>query len=459
MMITILTYAVALCAAPVCAQDVLRVDAAVWDVAAEDVTGDGRAEIFLLCADKEARPARKYVAVFVPDEGGAYSSSESLRIELTPQTSALFLAECDGKPPVELVAADASGARVYGYSEGAFRQVDAAEFSSLFPSNAKEPTFLKDTAKDLDGDGVDEWIVPAPAGYDIRNAKGLLASLPCDVFSEIYTYGSVYIRHRLPACDTFTLEGVPVKGLAFLSDEAADFCHGEAWKERARYDIPVNVQEKWDASTRMADINADGFPDLVITQTKGTVNLKALTQIYIAEAPFKYPAEPSVTFETAGSIASPMPIDVNGDGKLDIVLVKVPFGVSNIVNFFVRRKVSVRVEVYLFDGAGFSTTPSFVERLLLEAPEGRDRVAYCFADFTGDGRLDVAYGESADRMVVRAGGQDTLMSSKPWVEVSIPTFGVARAFDLEGKGRKDMVLFHSTGENQQRVEVLRFGAN
>jgi hypothetical protein len=117
------------------------------------------------------------------------------------------------------------------------------------------------------------------------------------------------------------------------------------------------------------------------------------------------------------------------------------------------------VEVYLFDGRGFGTTPSFVERLLLEAPEGRDRVAYCFADFTGDGRLDVAYGESADRMVVRAGGTDALMSAKPWVEVAMPTFGTARAFDLEGKGRKDMVLFHSARESQKRVDVLRFAAD
>ena len=41
---------------------VLRTDTSVWDVAVEDLSGDGRAEILLVCCEAETRPFVKFVA-------------------------------------------------------------------------------------------------------------------------------------------------------------------------------------------------------------------------------------------------------------------------------------------------------------------------------------------------------------------------------------------------------------
>ncbi|NIA14582.1 MAG: hypothetical protein GWP08_10930 [Nitrospiraceae bacterium] len=456
-MMTPIVLLVALVSAVPHEEFVLKPGAPVWDFAAQDVTGDGMAELFVLCCDTKSRPLNKFVAVYEADETGGYLAEPTSKIALKPEQSTLFFAEVDGAAPPELVTVDAEGAVVLAYRNGRFEEIAAPRFRSLYPSGVREPVFLKDVAVDLDRDGIDEWLSPAPMGYDLRNADGLIASLSCDVVSDIYSYHEgIRITHRLPDFTVFETSEDAVKGLAFLSDEAADFAYGPGWAERRRFVVPLNVDEKWDADTKMADINGDKFPDLVVTQTKGTINLKAVTHVYLASAPFTYPEKPTKTFEADGAVSSPALLDVDGDGDLDVVLLKIPFGVRNIITLFLRRKVSVKVEVYLFNDGTFDEKPSYVERLSLDAPDGRERIAYSFGDFSGDGRIDVAYGRGANRLVIHTSDTERLVSAKPWVTLSLPSFGVARPCDLNGNSAQDLVIYHPGGEHKERVEVVVF---
>ncbi len=435
---------------------VLDTGTSVWDVAEQDLTGDGKAEILALCCDEKSSPPAKFVACFVADAAGAYTAKPTFRLDLDPSIGALFIAEADGAPPKELVAVNAEGATVYRFENGAFAAADSPRFVSLLPSGTKEPAFLEHAAQDVDGDGKDEWLIPVPMGYEIRTPEKLLARVPCDMVSEIQSRDSVYIFHRLPSCHAFTLAGEPAKCLAFLSDEYADFAHGASWSQNARFKIPLNLEEKWEASTKMDDINADGLPDLVVTQMKGTVNLRAMTQVYLASGPFAYPDAPTATFSAKGTIASPALVDVDGDGKKDMLFLSIPFGVRNIVNFFVRGKLSARAEVYLFQDGKFASKPTFEEDFLLDAPDGRERVAYTLGDFSGDGRMDVAFGAGANKMDIFTSSPERLVSSRPWVSLEIPSFGIAHPCDLNGNKAKDMVLFHPGGANKKRIDVIVF---
>lgn len=427
-----------------------------WDVAVEDLTGNGMKDIVALCSDEESYPLRKHLAVFLARDDGGYDSHPAFLHELEPEDGALFWAETDGAPPRELVVTRASGARVYGYADGAFRLLRETAFHALLPSGSREPRFLRDAAADLTGNGIDEWFIPVAAGFEIRTMDGLVCAVDCDVFSEIRSGDSMYIVHRLPAYHPFDVEGQEHKGLAFLSDEFADFAYGPNWSERRRFRIPVNLEEKWEASAQMKDINGNGLPDLVVTQTQGTVNMKVLTQVYMASGPFTYPDEPTATFEASGSIASPILIDVDGDGRLDLILAKIPFGVRAIVNFFLKRTLGIQVEVYLFDGERFSSTPDFRTSLSVDAPDGRERAAYTMGDFNGDGRLDVALGVRADRLEIRTGSADRFLSPRPWVTFDIPTFGAARPYDLNANGADDLIIFHPGGAHKRRIEVILF---
>ncbi len=436
-------------------QSVLRTPIGVWDVTVEDLNQDGRNDILLLVSDPDSDPLVKGLRVHLAGEAGAYAEAASSALTLPAEIGAVFLAEYDGAAPREVVAVYAAGARVYQWQDNALTEIAAPRFNSLFPSYTTEPKIIQGLAQDLDRDGRDEWLIPQPTGFEVRRGDEARTLITCDVVSSVSRDGDVRISHRLPALQAFDVEGYDTQVLSFLSDEFADFAFGPGWEQHYRYAVPVNLEEKWEASAALDDINADGFPDLVVTQMRGTANIEAVTQVYMAEAPFQYPEEPNATFTASGAIASPGLRDVDGDGLKDIIFVRIPFGVGNFINFFVRGKLGIEADVYLYND-GFGDEPDFDTSFSLEAPDGREEIAYVMADFNGDGRLDAAFGDEADQLDIHLGEEDNFLSRRPVMELSLPSFGTARHYDLNGNANQDIVLFHPSGANQTRVEVVVF---
>lgn len=437
-------------------QFTLYAGTSVWDVAALDVNGDGRTDVVAVCCDENSEPLNKYLAVFLADESGGYPSEPSIKTPLDPSIGVLFEAEIDGVPPKEILAANAEGVTAYGYWDGALKPVREISFISLFPSGSREPGFLNDASTDLDGDGIDEWFVPMPSGFSIRNSDGSVADIRCDVKSSIRTGSGISISNRYPVYATFEQSEGSQKGIAFLSDEYADFAFGNNWNEHKRFRIPIDLDDKWDTSSNMKDIDGDGMPDLIVTQTQGTINLKALTQVYLATGPMTYPDTPTAKFESSGSFAAPLLKDVNGDKKLDIVFVNIPFGVKFFINLFVWKKLGVDLEIYIFNGTGFGAKPDFKTSISIEAPEGKEQAAYCLGDFNGDGKTDAAFGAGSDKLHLQAGGEAEFISSKPYLTLKVPSFGIAKAYKLNDNAAEDIIIYHPGISLRDQIEVLVF---
>ncbi|GMW03968.1 MAG: hypothetical protein AMXMBFR84_51020 [Candidatus Hydrogenedentota bacterium] len=428
----------------------------VWDVTVADINGDDRKDILAFCSDPAASPQVKSIAVFFSQEDGSYNPAPDFVLPLQPRNGTAFIANLDGSGPAELAVADAEGITAYGYWDGKLKDVMELPFTSLFPSFCREPAFMSESSLDLDGDGKDEWLAPMPGGFAVRNMNGLLANVPCDVTSTIRTGSSMSISNRYPAFAAFKFDGQAGKALMFLSDENADFAYGDNWSQTRRFEVPVNLDDKWDTSAKMYDINQDGLPDLVITQTEGTINLKALTQIYIAKGPMEYPSSPTVTFESKGTFAAPLLKDVDGDKNLDLVFLNIPFGVKFFVNLFVWKNLGVQVAVHVFKEGTFQVKPDFVTDLSIEAPDGKEQAAYCLGDFTGDGRLDAAFGIGRTELVIHEGMPDRFISGRPVQTHTVPAFGIARVYDLNGNKAEDIVIFHPGITGKDQIEVLLF---
>ena len=118
--------------------------------------------------------------------------------------------------------------------------------------------------------------------------------------------------------------------------------------------------------------------------------------------------------------------------------------------------MGVQLDAQFCTYRGIDKEPSFRTHITMEAPEGRERVAYTMGEFTGDGQVDAAMGIGAQKLAVYKGDPKSFLSAKPWKTFNIPAFGVARSEDLDGSGTEDIVLFHPSGDHQKRIEVILF---
>ena len=145
---------------------ILETGDSVWDVATVDANGDGRNDVAAFCSAEGSVPLRKYLALFFARPDGGYPSTPSAILSLDPAVGAGSVAEIDGQAPKEFVAANQSFLRYYRFAEGSFVEAGGSEVMSLLPTGSKEPSFLRKAVFDVDGDGVDEWLIPVPGGYE-----------------------------------------------------------------------------------------------------------------------------------------------------------------------------------------------------------------------------------------------------------------------------------------------------
>lgn len=425
----------------------------VWDTITADLNQDGIADILALTCDGSEQPYSKALCGYFSN-GTGFPEQPTFAEMLPPSASIAFLVEADGVPPKEILVADALTETLYRVVSDHLEKETVRSVPTLLPYAAKEPIFLRDTVKDIDGDNKEEWFLPVPGGYEIRNAEGLRTFIECDVVSEVRRKEGIYVYWRLPALMFFRNESTA--GLAFASDEYLDIAYGEGWNQRKRFKIPLLMPDKWDAQVKMDDLNADGLPDVIVTQTRGTVNLEVGTQVFLLRPDLTLSEQPDAKFTTKSAVSSPVVVDLDGDGKKDLLYIRIPFNVTNIVNFFLRGKVSVDLAAYCYGETGYTENPTFSTSLTMDTPDGPERVAYALGDFNGDGRKDIAFTKNANTMVVHVGEKTRLLSAKPWQTLSVPAYGAARSEKITPDSREDLLVFHPGMPNSKRIEVITF---
>jgi hypothetical protein len=160
----------------------------------------------------------------------------------------------------------------------------------------------------------------------------------------------------------------------------------------------------------LADLDGDGDADLVVHRTVGTLmGSRAETRIHANPGAGADPlAAPAGSLAVEGGVATAELVDLDGDGRAELVQSVLPFGVAQLARILVRSQAELELRVYGF-AAGKLGTPElrWSDELTLPFDFKASRVTTLLpeldGDYNGDGRRDLLYGDGDGNARIRLG--------------------------------------------------------
>jgi len=426
----------------------------IRDVIVEDINHDNKKDLIVFSSEEDGYE-KKIIIFYQQSETPKFNEKFSFSFQIKEPCSVIFITKI-GNEHNCLVIANSENLCLYRFKDNEMVLERTVTYPNAFSYNAKEPVVMRDMSYDLDNDGTDEWFIPTPRGVTIFKNFTPLSEIDFHIFHEIYSGNNMTLFYQFPVIYPLKKSQENPKPVAFLGDKEIVFAYGENWKLTKTIKIDRKNPEKWDSTYRLGDINNDGFPDILFTETQGTINLRTTLYIYISEGEYQYPANPQFEYTIKGAVSLPIMKDINNNNKDDLILFNIPLGLTNFINFFLRGKMSVETKVFLSDSNSLPLKPDYQTTMTMDAPDGKDQIAYAIDDFSGDGILDIAYGQSHNTIQINIGLQEGNLKTKQWTKVNIPAFGIIRTSYINDNKSKDIIIYRPTGENKERVDIILF---
>jgi hypothetical protein len=192
------------------------------------------------------------------------------------------------------------------------------------------------------------------------------------------------------------------------------------------------------------DFDADGDLDLLVTHVAGSfADARTITSAWLNRNGVWDRARPAGVFHSSGAVVDDLLVDLDGDGRVELVRTEAPMGVLPVVELLLTRAVDVNVLIHRFADGAFGAQPA--SRIGLEVPVSFDTfrtagfVPHVHLDLNGDGARDLVLGGGGDRLEVRLGGREPLFAKSDAVQ-RVETAGELRVGDLDGDGLDDLLI-------------------
>ena len=402
---------------------------------------------------------------------------------IAPETSALDLARIPGREGAQLVLASADGLRIESLENDAPARLFKVPGGLALPARPWELSRIPmiDDWEDL---GSPKALVPAAAGaWLIDLESGGARALPLPVFAAYKTWMPelpetewrwLVSQTRWPTLSRADENGDGRLDLIALSRWAIWVYHAgpEGLPETPSRKIPLNPfdeEEEREYETTATnyfarDLDGDARADLVLSTVGGGLTEgRTNSRIYLnpkpplaasdskrADGGFDPTRAPDAERLIEGGFSALTFIDVDGDGRDEILETSLEFGVLQVVRFLLTRTAETRVRILRLDPTAEGGTREIFEddfAFTLDFENGgATGLVPSLGDWNGDGVLDFYLADGDDAITFRLGskrpGEPIFGRTVGKLEIPL-SGGQSRVADLDGDGLDEIVAFNT----------------
>jgi len=466
-------------AAPHFQVQALMVEGEVASVIAADLDGDGRKDLVAVYKTGLPPYQKRSFAIFW-NRNGIFAPRPDLMLAVDEAEACAYDAGSVGPGPAEdllLVTPRGVNAKSFpGRVPAPPRKL--VEHPTLFhqPINGELPRVK--LIYDLAGPGSRDLLVPALGSLAVFRRTGDHYDKAAELEVDMEVSGGpkrnegIEVRYGFPALNVMDTDGDGLRDIiATQEDRIAIYRQSPGFSFHPQPDFsrdfavrtPADHRERGtSATTLVADVDGDGFADLIVRKQvfEGVTSARNTIYLFFGRRD-GFSAKPAEVLESEGvSLFQTQLVDLNGDGRPDLVVPYTSFGVFALIRMLTAKTAKVDFQIYPFDPKTrkFTPEPASSRELKFHIPLSGDsdlQAISLTADVTGDGKPDLIFGSSDEELEIypALGGGEFASSAAETVEVRAA--GVLDAVDLDGKGRSDLILYYpKTRGHRSEIVVL-----
>ena len=365
---------------PALPADELFVEGRISDVLARDLDGDGLREIVV----SYHRDERRFLAVF--RGGKEYARAPERVVPVDPQAVLFAVGDHDPAPGLELVLLSRGSGVIYpldgSAGSGAYRRLLRTDLFFNLPSVTRLPAWLSRSPLDLDGDGLEDFILPEKNQLRVltRRRSGGAGNAPGGSAGEV-----IWGRDSQLGVRYYLLVDSRQHRMRRAIESFADVNREDARILEASGAFPFPV---------LADFNGDGRTDVVAKQYGNVLT------VFHQRPDGGFDAKPQleVRLPWAADASSLLVEDLNGDGKQDLLASRI-----------LLKELATEIKVFLQDpeqaGSGFRRPRQILKvsgvfrRPALGEADGRGRPDLLVATYRVD-LLEQLGGDTIDEIEI-----------------------------------------------------------
>lgn len=432
-----------------------------------DLDGDGRSDLLAAVFDGIPPNDTRELRVWLQRADGALPDAPDLSLRLPDGAAAYDVAELDPAPGVEVALLRRDRLSIVSFAGRAARIRDLPLPAPSVAAARDERGLdrLRLLRSELPGrllvPGLGELFVLDPAGGDAMRLRVgarsnyFLPPRPGPAVGE----NEVESFYDFPRIDVGDVDGDGRPDLVasnrfeirvFLQRPDASFT-GRPDRRLAVGRITEDdlIRGSGLVRVRAEDFDGDARADLVVTYTAGgLLEARSRTTLHRNRAGSWDLASPDQEIRCDGCFVSYDLLDLQGDGRLELLEARVPLGILHLVETLLTR--SVDVEVRIFERGAklpFAADPWLSAAIDLgfrfETFEPRGFYPTLRADWNGDGTLDRLGAGDGEAIEIHLGGSPASFRQRVARQL-LDTNGSLRIGDLDGDELPDLLVFDRT---------------